>query len=82
MAAGIGLRVDQVIEIEEGTAPDALRNLYAQWLIASKDSPQTSTSRGCWPPKKVTSASGHDANCGESYDEGDRHGEDHQSVLR
>src|SRR5262245_25293933 len=32
MAAGIGLRVDQVIEIEEGSASDALRNLYAQWL--------------------------------------------------
>jgi hypothetical protein len=32
MAAGIGLRVDQVAEIEEGTASDALRNLYAQWL--------------------------------------------------
>ena len=32
MAAGIGLRADQVTEIEEGTAPDALRNLYAQWL--------------------------------------------------
>jgi hypothetical protein len=32
MAAGIGLRVDQVAEIEEGTASDALRNPYAQWL--------------------------------------------------
>jgi hypothetical protein len=32
MAAGIGLRVDQVTEIEEGTASDALRNMYAQWL--------------------------------------------------
>jgi hypothetical protein len=32
MAAGIGLRVDQVTEIEEGMASDALRNLYAQWL--------------------------------------------------
>ena len=32
MAAGIGLRVDQIAEIEEGTASDALRNLYAQWL--------------------------------------------------
>jgi hypothetical protein len=32
MAAGTGLRVDQVTEIEEGTASDALRNLYAQWL--------------------------------------------------
>jgi hypothetical protein len=30
MAAGIGLRIDQVTEIDEGTAPDALRNLYAQ----------------------------------------------------
>lgn len=32
MASGIGLRVDQVTEIGECTAPDALRNLYAQWL--------------------------------------------------
>jgi hypothetical protein len=32
MASGIGLRIDQVVEIEEGTASDALRNLYAQWL--------------------------------------------------
>jgi hypothetical protein len=32
MVAGIGLRADQVTEIEEGTASDALRNLYAQWL--------------------------------------------------
>ena len=32
MAAGMGLRIDQVAEIEEGTASDELRNLYAQWL--------------------------------------------------
>jgi hypothetical protein len=32
MAAGTGLRIDQVAEIEEGSASDALRNLYAQWL--------------------------------------------------
>jgi hypothetical protein len=32
MASGIGLRIDQVTEIEEGTASNALRNLYAQWL--------------------------------------------------
>jgi hypothetical protein len=28
MAAGVGLRVDQVTEIEEPTASDALRNSY------------------------------------------------------
>jgi hypothetical protein len=27
---------------------------------ASKDGPQTSARRSCWPPKKVGSASGHD----------------------
>lgn len=32
MAAGIGLRVSEVVEIEEARAPDSLRNFYAQWL--------------------------------------------------
>src|SRR5215510_13096237 len=33
----------------------------------SRHGPQTSARRSCWPPKKVGSASGHDANGGESH---------------
>jgi hypothetical protein len=55
MAAGIGLRVDQVTEIEQGIASDALRNLYAQWLDrleswpADKRASQLLSARHPWP---------------------------------
>lgn len=32
MAHGIGLRIAQVTEIEDGTASDDMKNHYARWL--------------------------------------------------
>src|SRR5262249_19676260 len=97
MAAGIGLRIDQVTEIEEGTAPDALRNLYAQWLerlegwpadkrasqlLAAEESRQRFRPWRGRPGSAPRFAAEDAGDRPVRDDQGDRHGGEDQSVFR